>query len=136
MALLLRKIMFIILKESGEYSDYCVRMLGYVDTEDKAKEIVARKNKELEVLFKIKELYENFFADYDIRNPFKWSKNSSFEEEEKEMEEFEKWNKEKIEAINLWIKENNLTQEKFREVQYLYGDKYTYENLKEYEDKT
>ena len=74
--------MYIILKESGEYSDYSVRMLGYVDTEDKAKEIVTRKNKELEVLFKIKERYENFFADYDIKNPFKWSRSSSFEEEE------------------------------------------------------
>ena len=124
--------MFVILKECGEYSDYCVSMLGYVENEEKAQEVITKKNKELEVLFAIKEQYYNFFADYDIKNPFKWSKNSSFEEEEKEMEEFDKWNQRKIEAINVWIKDNNLTQEKFREVQNLYGDRYRYEKLEEY----
>ena len=122
-----------ILHETGEYSDYSIRMLGYVTEESKAQEIIAKKNEELKKLIELKEKYDNFREQYDIDHPFKWSDTSSAYEEE-EMKVYDLWSQEKNGAIHNWFAENGLNEEKSRQIQFLYGDNYLYRKIEEYKD--
>lgn len=124
-----------ILRETGEYSDYSIRMLGYVKEESKAKEIVEKKNQELKVLFDLKEKYDNFRVQYQEANPFAWKKNDfSFEAEEEEMEKYREWSDKTNQAINNWLIENNIPEETSRQMTFLYGDNYLYKKIEEYEE--
>lgn len=123
-----------ILHESGEYSDYSIRMLGYVTEETKAQEIVTKKNEELAKLFELKEKYDNFRIEYDAAHPFKWSDATSLEAEEEEMKAYENWNKDKEQAINDWFVSNGLTEKTQRQMQFLYGDRYRYTKIEEYKE--
>lgn len=125
--------MFIILHETGEYSDYSVRMLGYVTEESKAKEIIIEKNKELEILFSLQERYYNFIEQYDNESPFIWSGNFSYDEEcVEEMKAYKVWSQEKNELICNWLNENGLSEKTIRELQSLSHDKYLYKKIEEY----
>lgn len=126
--------MYMILHESGEYSDYSIRMLGYVTEETKAQEIVTKKNEELAKLFALKEKYDDFIVEHDANHPFKWSDSTSLEAEEEEMKAYETWRLEKQQAINNWFKENNLTEQTSRQMQFLYGDRYLYRKIEEYKE--
>ena len=126
--------MFIILCESGEYSDYSVRMLGYVTEESKAKEIVEKKNAEIAVLFDLKDQYDNFRESFKVENPFKWKDSTSFEAEEEEMKEYEQWCEKQNEAIKNWLLENNVSEETSRQMSFLYNDRYKYTKIEEWKD--